>query len=50
MAEEQKTNDLPEVENIDMQEELTKLEDEINTLKQVRISYVLDGWKTVLSR
>ena len=36
MAEEQKTNDLPEVENIDMQEELTKLEDEINTLKQVR--------------
>ena len=35
MAEEQKTNDLPEVENIDMQEELTKLEDEINTLKQV---------------
>ena len=45
MAEEQKTNDLPEVENIDMQEELTKLEDEINTLKQVRPkkSYVLDG-------
>ena len=35
MAEEQKTNDLPEVENIDMQEELTKLEDEINTLRQV---------------
>jgi len=38
MAEEQKTNDLPEVENIDMQEELTKLEDEINTLKQVLAS------------
>merc|ERR1712156_556313 len=38
MAEEQKTNDLPEVENIDMKEELTKLEDEINTLKQVLAS------------
>jgi len=38
MAEEQKANDLPEVENIDMQEELTKLEDEINTLKQVLAS------------
>jgi len=38
MAEEQKTNDLPEVENIDMQEELTKLEDEINTLRQVLAS------------
>jgi Sec-independent protein translocase protein TatA len=35
MAEEQNTGDLPEVENIDMKEELTKLEDEINTLKQV---------------
>lgn len=38
MAEEQKTNDLPEVENIDMTEELTKLEDEINTLRQVLAS------------
>lgn len=35
MAEEQNTGDLSEVENIDMKEELTKLEDEINTLKQV---------------
>jgi len=35
MAEEHNTGDLPEVENIDMKEELTKLEDEINTLKQV---------------
>ena len=26
---------LPETETIDMKEELTKLEDEINTLKQV---------------
>lgn len=35
MADEHNTGDLPEVENIDMKEELTKLEDEINTLKQV---------------
>ena len=35
MTEEQNLGDLPEVENIDMKEELTKLEDEINTLKQV---------------
>ena len=35
MTEENKTNDLPEVTNIDLTEELTKLEDEISTLKQV---------------
>ena len=39
MAEEQKTSDLPEVENIDMTEELAKLEDEINTLKQVHLRF-----------
>lgn len=37
MAEEQKT-DLPEVENINLNDELVKLEDEINTLKQVLAS------------
>ena len=41
MAEEHNTGDLPEVENIDMKEELTKLEDEINTLKQVMAFYLL---------
>ena len=32
---EQQQHDLPEVENMDLTEELNKLEDEINTLKQV---------------